>query len=222
MPGYVARLQPPQSAPAKGHAGTFHRASNQGGCPTQFSFDSRARQPRSGERPFYCPVAHRGGDQDWTVLEACCRYQSFRRCASRKSGSGNNPAKLNHESASSSKRSPKRPGSVAPRSIWGVNRPSGSLPKSLFSCPIVLTAFHVGSVAGGRRPAVILALHAVEIQAGSALSIEQGKRAATPGRLRTGRSQPDDPSIAVHFRNRWFIRLSSRSRYGSVQDSSKF
>ena len=112
-----------------------------------------------------------------------------------------------------------RPGSVAPRSIASVTSPSGNFPKPLFSRHIVLAAFHVGGNAVGRRPAVVLAVHAVEVQVGSSPNVGRRQCAAAPGRLRTRHSQPDDHSIGVHFCNSCCSRLSSRSRYGSVQNS---
>ena len=87
------------------------------------------------------------------------------------------------------------PGSMAPRSIASVTRPSGSLPKPLCSRRIVLAALPVGGTAAGGRPPVVLAVHAVEVQVGS-----------PPG------SQPDDHSIGVHFCNSCCTGLSSRSR----------
>ena len=91
MPLSVTRLHPSEWALAKRHAGAFHRASNQGGCPAQSAFDSRAGQPRSGQRPFYCPADHGGSDQNRAILETCCGCRSFRRCAAGKSCSRRKP-----------------------------------------------------------------------------------------------------------------------------------
>ena len=88
-----------------------------------------------------------------------------------------------------------RSGSVAPRSIASVTRPSGNFPKPLFPRGIALAAFPVGGNAGGGRPAVVLAVHAVEVQVGS-----------------PPRNQPDDHSIGVHFCDARCTGLSSCSR----------